>query len=330
MRKQLLAILFAGISMSCGSDGDGGGGPQPTNALAKAAGDNQVGVVNTALAAPFCARVTAAGSNKEGVTVNWTAPNGGSMSVPSSVSNDQGVACATLTLGTVAGAQIGRAAVSGATGSPVNFNATAQADAAATIASTAGDNQTGIVNTDLASPLSVKVADQFGNGVASTLVTWAVTSGTATTTPSGGNTDASGIASTVVTLGGTPGAIVITASSTGLNGSPVTFDATADPAPVIPTAITITVVNSSFGPPVDTVAVGGTVTFQWDPTATLQHSVTSINSPSFTSDPAGLIAAPHTYGPITFNTAGTYDYYCTNHGFVGDPPTGMAGRIVVM
>lgn len=328
MRKRLLVLVFAaGTYLACG--GDGGGGPNPTNALAKAAGDNQNGVVNTALASAFCARVTAGGSNKSGVTVNWTTSSGGSMNPPSDVTGTDGVACSTLTLGTVAGAQSAQAAVPGATGSPVTFNATANPGPAASIASTGGDNQSGEISTALPTPLGVIVADEFGNGVSGTGITWAVTLGTATLNPFNGNTDAAGNATTVVTLGGTPGPIVITASSTGLNGSPVTFDATATQPTPPPAAITITVVNNSFGPPVDTVAAGGTVTWNWDPTAGVQHSVTSVNSPSFVSDPAGAVASPHSYGPITFNTPGTYDYYCTVHGLAGDPPTGMSGRIVV-
>lgn len=330
MGKQLLILVFAaGVSMACGGDGGGGPNPTPTNALAKAAGDNQNGTVNTALANAFCARVTAGGSNKSGVTVNWSTSGGGTMSAASNVTGTDGVACSTLTLGTVAGAQSAQAAVPGATGSPVTFNATANPGPAASLTSTGGDNQIGDIDTELPTPLSVKVSDQFGNGVAGTQVTWEVTSGTASLNPFNGNTNAAGEASTVVTLGGTPGPIVITASSTGLNGSPMTFDATATTPPPLPTAITITVANNSFGPPVDTVAVGGTVTWNWDPTAGVQHSVTSINAPSFVSDPAGAVASPHSYGPITFNAAGTYFYYCTVHGLPGSPPTGMAGRIVV-
>ena len=30
-----------------------------------------------------------------------------------------------------------------------------------------------------------------------------------------------------------------------------------------------------------------------------------------------------------FTTAGTYNYYCRNHGFNGTPPTGMHGTITV-
>jgi plastocyanin len=330
MRKQLIILAFsAAVYAACGDDGGGGPNPAP-NALAPASGNNQGGVVDAALANAFCARVTAGGSNKEGVTVNWTTPDGGSMTPTSVVSAADGIACSTLTLGTTAGAQTAQAAVPGATGSPVTFNATASADVAATIASAGGDNQNGNINTDLATPLSVLVADQFGNSVNGTLVSWAVTSGSASVTPTGGNTNAAGIATTVVTLGGTAGPIVIEATATGLNGSPVIFDATSNTPPPLPTAITITVVNNSFGPPVDTVAVGGTVTWNWDPTGGVLHTVTSINSPSFVSDPAGAVASPHSYGPITFNTPGTYDYYCTQHGLPGDPPTVMAGRIVVM
>jgi plastocyanin len=332
MRIQLLALIgVAAVYAACGGDGDGDGGGGPsTNTLAKAPtgnGDNQTGTVNLALANPFCAQVTQSGSGQSGVTVNWSTPSGGTMSVPSSVSGADGVACSKLTLGTTAGSQTAQAAVTGATGSPVTFNATANPANATTLVKGGGDNQSGDINTALSEPLTVTVADPFGNGVSNALVTWDVSSGSATLDPVSGNTNSTGLASTTVTLGGTAGAIVITASAAGLVGSPQTFNATADTPVPPPNAITIQVDNNSFTPGIDTVAVGGTVTWNWAATS-LGHSVTSTGSPSFTSDPDGISNGPKTYA-FTFNTPGTYLYYCLAHGSAGPPPTGMSGTIVV-
>lgn len=329
MRLKSLSGILAVVALAgCGGGGDGGGGGGPNNnhVLAKAAssGDGQSATVATALGNPFCARVTDGGSAKAGVTVTWATTSGGSMSAPSTQSAADGTACSTLTLGNTAGAQTATASSTNATGSPLTFNATGTPDQAVAIQINGGNNQDGTINNALAQPLSVKIMDQFSNGVGGTDVGWAVTVGTATPAPALSSSNASGIASTNLTLGGTAGSITITATSVGLTGSPVTFNATAN---VLPTAITISVANFNFSPSNDTVAVGGTVTWTW---TDIGHSMTSTGNTSFVDDPAGVVGAlPHSYGPITFNTPGTYFYYCTQHGGPGNPPTGMSGRIVV-
>ena len=331
MRNKSIAVtLAAGFLLACGGGGDDGGGPPAgTNTLSKESGDNQNGTVNAQLASDFCVKVTQSGSAVSGVAVNWTTSSGGSLTPPSSSTAANGIACSRLTLGTAAGAQSAQAAVSGATGSPVSFGATAAAGPATTLVKSGGDNQSANVNADLTEPLGVRVTDNFGNGISAALVTWLVSSGSADLNPASGNTNATGLATTTVTVTAA-GPIVITASSAGLVGSPQTFNATGTTPPPPPTAITITVgPGVIFTPQVDTVAAGGTVTWSW-PAGSLAHSVTSTGPTSFTSDPAGISDGPKTYGPITFNTPGTYFYYCLNHGGPGNPPTGMSGTIVVM
>jgi plastocyanin len=98
--------------------------------------------------------------------------------------------------------------------------------------------------------------------------------------------------------------------------------------PPIPTAITILVSSApdNFGPSTDTVAVGGTVTWAWAPLSQL-HNINSDGPPAFTDEPGpATYNAPHTYGPLTFSTAGAYNYHCSVHG---GPGTGMHGTIVV-
>ena len=332
MRNRSFAlVLAAGLTLACGGGGDDGGGPPAgNNTLSKESGDTQTGTVNTQLASDFCVKVTQSGSPVSGVAVTWSTSSGGALTPPSSTTASSGIACSRLTLGTGAGAQTAQAAASGATGSPVTFNATANAGNATDLVKAGGDNQSANINTALTEPLSVRVTDAFGNGIGGALVTWLVSSGAANINPLSGNTNGTGVATTTVTVGGTAGPIVITASSAGLVGSPQTFNATGTAAPPPPTAITINVANNQFTPIVDTVAVGGTVTWTWGNTGGIQHSVTSTGSPTFTSDPSGATASPHSYGPITFNSAGTYFYYCTVHGSPGSPPTGMSGTIVVM
>jgi len=76
--------------------------------------------------------------------------------------------------------------------------------------------------------------------------------------------------------------------------------------------------NGTTNPAVDTVAVGGTVTWTW---ISGNHSVESLGTPSFTS--SSVSATPGNTYAFTFTTAGTYQYDCSVHG------SSMTGTIVV-
>ncbi len=80
--------------------------------------------------------------------------------------------------------------------------------------------------------------------------------------------------------------------------------------------------NASSNPAVDTVAVGGTVTWTWGSDAEMPHSVQSQGSPSFTS--SNIMTGSGNTHQATFATAGTYQYDCAIHGQL------MTGRIVVL
>ncbi len=286
-------------------------------------GDAQSGPVATALASPLRVFVTLNGVAQAGDTVAWaTAGAGASVSPAASVTDASGFATTTWTLGQAAGAQTATATLAGATGSPVTFTATAVAGAAADLSLASGDNQTGTASQALPTPLAVKVTDQYGNPVSGVAVGWAVTSGTASVSPTSTTSDATGLAKTVLTLGATPGPVVVSATSAGLAGSPVSFHATivlagATAAVQVGDIFFKSVGNGSTNPAVDTVAVGGTVTWTW--VGVDNHSVQSTGTPSFTSS---SIQASGTYH-FTFGTAGTYTYDCAVHG------TLMTGRIVV-
>jgi plastocyanin len=91
-----------------------------------------------------------------------------------------------------------------------------------------------------------------------------------------------------------------------------------------PTATKIcTTASLQFSPATLTVAAGTTVT--WENGGGGAHTVTSATGSADTYDLA--LAA----GTVShqFMTAGTYNYYCKNHGFNGSPPTGMHGTITV-
>lgn len=117
----------------------------------------------------------------------------------------------------------------------------------------------------------------------------------------------------------------LAASSAGLTGATsAAFDVgSAGPAP---SAITVTTSGIAFrsmrndtqDPAIDTLQVGGTVT--WTGLGSGTHHVQSTGAPSFTSQSADAA----TYGPITFSSTGTYTYQCADHG------SGMTGRVEVV
>jgi hypothetical protein len=77
--------------------------------------------------------------------------------------------------------------------------------------------------------------------------------------------------------------------------------------------------NGTANPAVDTIQVGGTVTWTWS--GNLPHGVQSIGEPSFAS--SGIRTGAGTYA-VTFAVPGTYRYDCQEHGMA------MTGRIVVL
>ena len=115
-----------------------------------------------------------------------------------------------------------------------------------------------------------------------------------------------------------------TGSGTGGNTSGNTSGGTptsGDVAVIVGNIFMQSGLNGSANPAVDTVAVGGSVTWTWTNTGSTPHGIQSLGSPSF---PTGTVLTGdgNTYR-VTFNTAGTYQYDCLVHG------TMMPGRIVV-
>ena len=314
--------LAAAAAASCGgssSDTTTTTGPKPAIQLAAtASGDGQTATVQTALASALRVLVTLSGSPVPGATVLWATAAGGSVNPTQSVTDASGIATTTWTLGQTAGPQGATASLGGATGSPVSFSATATAGAAASLAKGAGDSASSGPNTSLV--IHVRAADAFGNSVAGSPVTWNVSSGPATVSPAVDTTGVAG-AQTTVQIGATTGPIVITATSTGLTGSPITFHETSAP---FATTATVQIGDDFFKsvangstPAVDTIAANGTVTWNW--TGTVNHSVQSTGSPSFTSS---TIKSSGSYSFIFVNP-GTYTYDCAVHG------TAMSGTVVV-
>jgi plastocyanin len=89
-----------------------------------------------------------------------------------------------------------------------------------------------------------------------------------------------------------------------------------------PTATQVCMLSTAFSPSVRTVSAGTTV--EWIDFSGSAHTVTSSPGSSETFDQS--IGPGLGVGSRQFNTPGTYDYYCKNHG---TPSTGMRGTIQV-
>jgi Bacterial Ig-like domain (group 1)/IPT/TIG domain len=199
--------------------------PTPTT-LAKVAGDNQAGVVGSMLPTTLTVQVNDQNGNPmSAVNVTFAAAQG-SVSAATVNTDANGQASVSWTLGITAGQQQVAARVTSVASITTTFTATAGAAAADAVSGTAGDGQTGLVSTALTSPLEVTVTDQYGNGIASVDVTFAVTGGGGSVNPTSAQTDAAGKAQSQWTLGPNPGANTAEATVAGVTGSPVSFSAT--------------------------------------------------------------------------------------------------------
>jgi len=115
-------VFMVAFGLGCG---DSSGTSAVPSALVRVAGDGQLALTGTTLPTPLQVRVN--GSNSRpyaGATVTWTVLSGGAtLGTPSAVSDAQGFASTTVTLGATPGALGVQAAVTGVT--PLTFAATA-------------------------------------------------------------------------------------------------------------------------------------------------------------------------------------------------------------
>ena len=217
--------------------------------IALKAGNAQTAVAGTAVATAPSVIVKDANNNPvSGVNVTFAvARGGGSLTSASAATNASGIATVgSWTLGTTAGANTLTATSTGLSGSPVTFSATGRAGAAKQIALKAGNAQTAVAGTAVATAPSVIVKDANNNPVSGVNVTFAVARGGGSLTSASAATNASGIATVGSwTLGTTAGANTLTATSTGLSGSPVTFSATGRAGAMAKFALTLAGAQSS-------------------------------------------------------------------------------------
>jgi adhesin/invasin len=174
----------------------------PTTArLHMMSGDAQRAPVGSALAESLAVRLTLAdGQPIQGGTLEWAVTAGGGTIEPvQSTTDATGVAKARWVLGTAMGAGIAAVTVAGLP--TVSFTAHASADVPAEITKAHGDNQHGIPGQFALDSLAVVVRDRHGNPVPDASVTFTVTAGDGSPTPSTVQTNADGRASTRFRLG---------------------------------------------------------------------------------------------------------------------------------
>lgn len=193
--------------------------------LAIVSGDAQSGTAGSALAQPLVVKVTLNGVAAANRTVTFAIALGGGSITPVTVNtNASGVAQATATLGTVAGAQRFAASIDSAdTSSPVFFDATATGTNVSVLRVISGNGQTSNPSAVLPLPLVVQALDANGQPVANATITF--------TPPTGGRvsattvtTNAQGQAQITGTLGPAVGTQIFTAKS---GNATATFTETA-------------------------------------------------------------------------------------------------------
>jgi PKD repeat protein len=181
--------------------------PENANGISAVSGDDQTAPAGSTLGQPLVVQVTDAFGNPiSGVPITWTAPDGGSVSETSNVTDGDGRASVVRTLGPTAGTQTTLAASEESlAGSPVTFRHTATAGSVAGLSIVSGNEQTAVAGTELPGDLVVRLVDAAGNGVPGAAVTWVVGLGGGHVAPENTTTDEAGRTSTRWTLGPSPG-----------------------------------------------------------------------------------------------------------------------------
>jgi hypothetical protein len=264
-------------------------------------------VVGAALPLPLRVQVKLEGEPQAGVTIHWHASQGAVAPVES-VSDGDGVASATWTLGTSAGPETADATIAGLPASRATFSATGLPGPVAAIEAVGGDGQTSPANRQQFSSMVVVVSDQYGNALPGQAVSWTVESGPVAFSMKEGTTDATGRSTAIVEPTGTAGGAVVRAATTGSTAS-ASFALTVLPPAyrvVLDNYVFRSDQNGSRTPAVDTIPVGATMEWLLDPFDYDLHRIVSVGLPSFPD--AEIPYANPSLVSRTFVTAGTYEY----------------------
>jgi subtilisin family serine protease len=200
LRTALLLLAVSVGIVACGSDA---GPAAPPADLLVTGGNNQIGGAGLPLPLPLAVKVVdKSGAKVAGVAVTFAVTaGGGSLSTVSTVSDRQGQASSSWTLGVATGTlQTVTATAAGLPGTVRTFQATVVAGPPAEITPLGGSGQTAEVGTTLPQAISFELHDAFGNLAANQVVTWVPVGGGSVPAASV-VTDGVGQVSTVWTLG---------------------------------------------------------------------------------------------------------------------------------
>ena len=159
--------------------------------------------------------------------------------------------------GVVTAIGIGEARATATLGSLLRSSDVMVSQVGTEITKVSGDEQSAVVETALAQPVVVKVADALGNGIAGLLVDFTVVEGGGTVTVDSATTGNDGTASTEWTLGGTAGAVhKLVAAVGGVGRAEFSAVGLAD----VPVAAAVTAGNGQLEPVGATLPVALAVT----------------------------------------------------------------------
>ena len=193
------AVVFIAVSFTVFScidrDTIAGTGKEIPERIISAGGSGQVGIVNTKLPIPLKVRILAAnGRPVRSIIVEFSVENSNAVfSDTTAVSDGNGYAQTTVTLGAKADSVRIYATVLGLIGSPVKFTFLSTSSSAAFASLISGNDQTTTVGSSYSQSVVVKVIDRFGNLAPNVPVYFTTLNGAFT--PSSTVSDSNGIAS---------------------------------------------------------------------------------------------------------------------------------------
>jgi plastocyanin len=190
-------------------------------------------------------------------------------------------------------------------------------------AAPSGDAQAGTAGEALAQPLRI-VVRRGDDPEAGAVVAWSAPGTGASMTPAVDTTGADGLSTSTWQLATEPGLQRAEAEVADAEGSPIPFTATAAAPDGGANEVQIRLLSSGgnrFEPSNVTVPVGTRITWTW---VGGFHDLNSTGAATFPGSGEATLP-PHSYS-FTFDSPGTYLYFCSVHG---DPDSGMRGTIVV-
>ena len=226
LRGSAIAALLL-LAVACGETGPSA--PLPAASVTDITGVAHSGTAGQALSERVVVRVAdAAGDPLSNVAVAFAVTaGGGSVDPASATTDDRGEARTRWTLGRSAGSNTLTATAGAAS---VQITATGTAGRAATIAISAGDNQTGTAGTPVPISPAVVVRDANNNPVEGAVVVFSAVVGGGQVSDPLRRTNAQGIASVAQWVLGTtagPQRLAAQITEVGVAGNPVVFAATA-------------------------------------------------------------------------------------------------------